>query len=154
MLGHCPWYIRKMSPDDWINLQLQLMDQSAAIQAWTPCDRDPNALRCEFSKHRTLGHLRACQEQWLIVLEAFLERDNPSVKILHPWRHFEQHGYDQLPWEVHMSKFVSDRQTWLKRVSAADPERPGKRNGTHFTVGTLTSVLAQHEAHHMNVLRV
>ena len=143
-----------VSRDDWNKLRQQLVDQSAIIQAWEPCNPEPTALRCEFSRHRTLAHLRACQEQWILVLVAFLERDNPSVTILHPWRQFAQGRYEELPWEVHLSKFISDRRIWLDRLDGADPERPGKRNGKTDTVGGLTYGLAEHEAHHINVLRV
>ncbi|MFZ4508032.1 MAG: DinB family protein [Fimbriimonas sp.] len=141
-----------MSEDSWTRLRQQLQDQLSTIESWEPCDPDPAALRCEFSRHRTLAHLRAGQEQWLVVLVAFLERDNPSVKILHPWRQFAAEHYDGLPWEVHMSKFVADRRTWLARLDGADPERPGKWNGKPDTVGNLTSRLADHEAHHIKVL--
>lgn len=143
-----------MSAELWRKLRQQLIAQSAIIQSWERCDPDPAALRCELSRHRTLAHLRACQEQWLVVLVAFLERDNPSVKILHPWRQFAQEGYDELPWDAHMSKFISDRRFWLKRMDGVDPERKGKRNGKPLTVGDLTNLLAAHEQYHINVLRV
>ncbi len=142
-----------MSDDDWDKLRQQLIDQLVLIQAWAPCNPEPAALRCEFSRHRTLAHLRACQEQWLIVLIALLERDNPSVKIVHPWRQFAHEHYEELPWEVHMSKFISDRRIWLNRLDGADPKRTGKRNGKPLTVSALTDILAAHELYHLNLLR-
>lgn len=143
-----------MSGDDLVKLRQQLIDQSVTILSWAPCQPQPAALRCEFSRHRTLAHLRACQEQWLVVLIAFLESDNPSVKILHPWRQFDNEHYAEVPWEVHLSKFASDRRIWLEHLDGADLDRTGRRNGTQLTVGSLTKILADHEAYHIKVLRV
>jgi hypothetical protein len=87
------------------------------------------------------------------VLVAFLECDNPSVTILHPWRQFDKKRYEEVQWEVHMVKFVADRRTWLDRLEGAEPERAGKWNPNPDTVGGLTNRRAEHEAHHIGVLR-
>ena len=142
-----------MATDRWDELRQQLVEQLWVIQAWEPGPAEPGVLRCEQSRHRPLAHLRACQEQWLGVLVAFLERDNPSVTILHPWRHFEKERYEEVPWEVHLAKFAADRRTWLDRLEGADLERSGKWNRKPDTVGGLTKRLAEHEAHHIGVLR-
>lgn len=122
------------------------------IQSWQPSPPNPAALRCEQSRHRTLAHLRACQEQWLFVLTTFIERDSPSVKILHPWRQFEAENYAMRPWTDHVQKFVDDRQRWITLRDSVDWNRGGKWNQKPDTIGGLTSRLANHEAHHIERL--
>jgi len=87
------------------------------------------------------------------VLVAFLECDNPSVTILHPWRQFEKKRYEEVQWEVHMVKFVADLRTWLDRFEGADAERFGKWNRKPNTVGGHTKRLVDHEVHHISALR-
>jgi hypothetical protein len=141
-----------MDRAEWDSLFPVLEANLATIQSWPPSPPDPAALRCEDSRHRTLAHLRACQEQWLLVAEAFLERDHPRVTILHPWRHFEAARYDLEPWESHLEKFAEDRRKWLG-LQEADWNRAGTWNRKSDTIGGLTKRLASHEAGHLRLLR-
>ena len=130
----------------------QLRLQSEIVESWEPDQPNLTVDRCNESRHRTLGHLRACQEQWLIALEAFLESDNPSLTFLHPWRHFESKNYSSVPWEEHMDAYRRDRSRWLELISGADRTRGGKWNRKPDTVEGLTKRLAMHEAHHISDL--
>ncbi|HWA82896.1 MAG TPA: hypothetical protein VG820_05665 [Fimbriimonadaceae bacterium] len=141
-----------MDRGEWHDLLGRLAEQLEVIQSWESADPNPSALRCEHSAHRTLAHLRSCQEQWLCVVIAFLEHNDPSVKILHPWRQFEAEGYAILPWQDHMDKFLMDRRRWLALRGIADWNRGGKWNQKPDTVGGLTKRLADHESHHLAVL--
>ncbi len=136
-----------MDQAEWDSLIFALQQNLATIQGWEPCSPDPEALLCELSRHRTLAHLRACQEQWLIVVGEFIEKDSPRVKILHPWRHFEALGYAQAPWEEHMEKFVADRQKWISL--SADPNCGGRWNQKPDTIGNMTRRLMRHERGHL-----
>lgn len=129
-----------------------MRDGFKAVCAWPPEAPDPSALRCEFSRHRTLAHFRACQEQWLIVVQAFAERSNPNVTILHPWRKFTSEGYELIPWEDHLSKFAKDRKTWLEFLEAADWPRGGTMNRRPETIASMAGRLASHEAYHIEAL--
>ena len=135
---------------DWQELFTRLESQLEVIQNWVPEEPKPDALRCEHSKHRTLAHLRACQQQWLAVVTSFMERDSPSIRILHPWRRFDSEGYASLDWDIHMQKFVKDRKTWLALKDVADPNRGGKWNGKADTILGLTARLADHESLHLS----
>ena len=75
-----------MQRSEWEELLNQLEQPSEMVQSWLPTAQDPRALRCEQSRHRTLAHLRACQEQWLVVAACFTGRPSPSVTILHSRR--------------------------------------------------------------------
>lgn len=130
-------------------LLVELAKLRAVISAWPVCAPDLGAARCEESRHRTLAHLRACQEQWLVVLEAFLAKPGASVTILHPWRQFEVHQYDQITWDDHLSKWLSDRDRWLELCRDADFSIEGKWNRKPETVYGLTNRLLRHEQHHI-----
>lgn len=121
------------------------------VKSWEPELPDLSAARCEQSKHRTLAHLRACQEQWLFVVEEFLNRENPNVTVLHPWRKFAQSGYEGLPWGEHFKMYVADREKWTSLRERVDWERGGKMNRKPETIGSLTRRLAMHEAHHVDL---
>lgn len=141
----------RMDQAEWDSLILAMQQNLAAIQGWEPCPPDPEALLCEQSRHRTLAHLRACQEQWLIVVGEFIEQESPRVKILHPWRHFEVLNYAEVPWQEHMAKFVSDRQKWISL--SADPNRGGKWNQKPDTIGNMTRRLVRHECGHLKLIK-
>lgn len=140
-----------MLREEWDGLFEVLAFNLATIQSWELALPDPSALRCEHSRHRTLAHLRACQQQWLFVVDRFIDREAPSVKILHPWRLFEAENYALAPWEVHMSRFIEDRQRWLNLGDTVDWERGGKWNQKPDTIGGLTKRLADHEAYHVRL---
>lgn len=89
----------------------------------------------------------------MVVVKAFLERDNPNVTILHPWRHFDQGEYQALSWEDHFSKWESDRREWLTWQYSVDWERSGKWNRKPDTIGGLTDRLARHESYHLDFFR-
>ena len=142
-----------MERGEWEQLLIVLQQQSETIQRWLPTDPEPTALRCEHSKHRTLAHLRACQEQWLVVANRFIERPSPNVTILHPWRQFDAKDYANLAWEVHLTKFVADRNQWLSFRNGVDWERGGKWNRKSDSIAGLTKRLVEHEAYHITICR-
>ncbi len=138
-----------MTEAAWEDLIQTIKSQGELVIAWQPDAPKPEAERCLDSRHRTLGHLRACQEQWLIALQAFLKSDNSNVTFLHPWRHFESQGYASTPWDEHMDVYCNDRKHWLELISGADRTRSGKWNRKPDTVEGLTKRLMAHEAHHI-----
>lgn len=138
-----------MDAGEWRRLQASLAEQGEAVAGWERSKPDPSAARCERSRHRTLAHLRACEEQWLVVVRAFAERVSPNVTILHPWRHFDQMGYAVLPWDDHMAAYLQGRQEWVRLCAEADPERGGKWNRKPDTIGGLVGRLVGHERHHI-----
>lgn len=138
--------------DDRHSVRQSLHGSMQTVRAWEPEAPEPGALRCEFSRHRTLAHLRACQEQWLIVVRAFAERDHPSVTILHPWRKFTSEHYELIPWGDHMAQYIKGRALWLALLESADWSRGGKMNRKPETIGSLARRLAQHEAYHIAAL--
>ena len=137
-----------MDDQSWATYFRRLEDHLILLESWTPEPPAPEAQRCEQSKHRTLGHLRACQEQWLIAAEAFLEYESPSITLLHPWRQFEVHGYAFTVWAEHMEKFRSDRERWMT-LSKADWNRDGKWNRKPDTISRLVWRLVSHEEYHL-----
>jgi hypothetical protein len=141
-----------MSQDEWFALLGSLRATGGEIASWEPDSPNLEALRCAQSRHRTLAHLRACQEQWLTVGKQYIARENPSVRIVHPWVQFEAENYADLPWEVHMRSFLHDRAEWLE-WSILDWNRGGKMNGKPQTLATLTRRLATHEAYHVALVR-
>jgi hypothetical protein len=143
-----------MERGEWEQLLVVLEQQSETIQRWLPTDPEPTALRSEHSKHRTLAHLWACQEQWLVVVTSFIERPSPSVTILHPWRQFDANDYANLAWDQHMTQFLQDRQKWLALRDSVDWERGGKWNRKPDTNAGLTQRLADHEAYHISLCLV
>jgi hypothetical protein len=141
-----------MSQSEWDELFASLRRTRDIVAGWPPVPPDLTAVRCEQSRHRTLAHLRTCQEQWLIVANEFLARYNPNVTILHPWRKFDQAGYAALPWSDHLTQFLREREQWLE-LHSADWNRGGKWNRKPDTIGGLTQRLANHEAYHVSTLR-
>lgn len=139
-----------MTDDEWA-IVLRRMDEHAAhIAAWEPAEPDPNALRCVHSRHRTLAHLRACQETWLSACLAYEGRSNkPRLKMPRPWRLFELRDYAALPWDEHHSAFLADRARWRSLLVSADRRCGGKINGGEFTIESLTERLVAHEHHHL-----
>lgn len=136
-----------------LNELIQRLDANLQIVVeWLPEEPCPSADRCEHSMHRTLAHLRACQEQWLSIAHAFHCRAQPSIRVLHPWRVFETEDYALLPWGVHLEKFLLDRGAWKKLLSETDLQRAGKWNGKPDTILGLALRLVNHETHHLNVL--
>ena len=136
---------------EWDELFDLLRQSQKVVSAWKPSGPDLQAVRCEQSRHRTLAHLRACQEQWMVIVQAFVDRDHPSVTILHPWRVFDQSGYAELPWDDHFAKWTADRERWLEWQETVDWERGGKWNRKPDTIGGLTHRLAHHESYHLNL---
>ncbi len=142
-----------MERSEWDALFESLRESRGIVSTWAPEGPNPLALRCQQSRHRTLAHLRACQEQWMIVVDEFLVRNNPNVTVLHPWRKFDQAGYANLPWEANFSKYMEDRARWLRWRDTADWTRGGKWNRKPDTIGGLTAHLANHEAYHLGLFR-
>jgi hypothetical protein len=138
--------------DEMADVLKSLRDLAEKVRSWKPASPEPTAARCEQSRHRTLAHLRACQEQWLVVVEEFLARENPSVTILHPWRKFDRENYANLEWEIHMARYLEDRKRWLNLLEQANWSRGGKMNRKPETVGTLAGRLAAHERHHIALI--
>lgn len=142
-----------MNLSEWHNDFDRLTNNLDTIRNWPPDEPNLEVSRCEFSRHRTLAHLRACQEQWLIVTLNFIEVDEPSIRVLHPWRKFENERYEILSWDAHMKKFIADRVKWLGLVDCADRNRGGKWNGKVDTIYGLTRRLVDHECHHIATLK-
>jgi hypothetical protein len=138
-----------MTDAEWQQCLRQMDEHEALICTFDPVAPDPSALRCVKSRHRTLGHLRACQESWLEVCLAFHGKPNSRVKILHPWRLFEQKSYEILPWQEHLAAFVADRVRWKELLAIADRQRAGKMNDKEQSIETLTSRLVAHEHYHL-----
>lgn len=139
----------------WQELLERLESQGKVVASWPTTDPAPDAPRCEFSRHRTLAHLRACQETWLEAIQMAAGKDNIRMVRPHPWRLFTDHDYQLIPWNEHLKKYVADRATWLELVNLPnlDLNRGGKLSRKPFTIAALTDVLQRHELHHMTVLR-
>lgn len=138
-----------MTETEWQECLRQMDEQEQYICAWEPAEPNPGALRCVHSRHRTLAHLRACQEVWLEACIAFDQKSSPRLKLLHPWRVFEQKSYELIPWEEHLSVYRADRIRWKELLKSADRQRTGKINGKERSIESLTSVLVAHEHHHL-----
>jgi hypothetical protein len=119
------------------------------IRAWQPAEPDAAANRCVESRHRTLAHLRACQETWLQACIAFDQKPNPRLKLLHPWRLFEQKSYELISWEAHLAAYLADRARWKELLISADRHKTGKINGQEHSIESLTLRLVGHEHHHL-----
>jgi hypothetical protein len=119
------------------------------IRAWQPEDPPPAAERCVQSRHRTLAHLRACQESWLEACLAFDQKPTPRLKMLHPWRVFEQKSYELLSWEEHLTAYLADRGRWKQFLKSADRHKTGKINDREHSIESLTERLVAHEHHHL-----
>lgn len=136
----------------WHQLFDALRHQRSIIEKWPVHVPDPGAERCEQSVHRTLGHLRACQELWLLTARAFIRSPGVVLTVPHPWRVFDKEGYVNVPWEEHMARYHDDRETWLQMEAEVDPEVGGKWNKRPDTVFGLTRRLAEHENYHLLLL--
>ena len=144
-----------MTDRDWSLLVARLREQQAVFSSWEPAEPAPSAPRCEFSRHRTLAHLRAAQGTWLQVVERFLKKPGANVVLLHPWRLFESEHYDLMSWDEHVAAFQTDREKWMSIIEDPRTDRTvgGKFNRNARSVESLTEVLANHERHHIKVLR-
>lgn len=141
-----------MTQADWNQLHDQVETQMLLIQGWPHEDPNPSAIRCEQSRHRTLAHLRSCQEQWLRIVYCFAERESPNVTIIHPWRQFESACYAEIAWEIHLEQLVQGRLQWVAQRDSVDWERGGKWNRKPDTIGGLIRRLVEHEAHHLRLV--
>ena len=138
-----------MTDTEWNECLGKLDEYKKYIAKLEPDPPNTAALRCVHSRHRTLAHLRACQESWLEAMIAFQERSNPRLKMLHPWRVFEQRGYDSIPWDDHMRSYRADRKRLRDFLKTADRQRGGKINTNEHTIESLVSRIVAHEHHHL-----
>jgi DinB superfamily len=138
-----------MTDTEWQECLRQMETNERHLLAWLPAEPDPDALRCVSSRHRTLAHLRACQESWIEACLAFEQKQNPRLKMLHPWRLFEQKSYDQVSWEDHIAAYVADRRRWKELLKSADRQKTGKINDREHSIESLTQRLVAHEHHHL-----
>jgi len=129
---------------------LRLMDEyEVVVSAWPPEAPDPTALRCAHSRHRTLGHLRACQETWLEACTAFAQKPGTSLTLLHPWRLFDLKTYGSVSWEEHLAAFKAGRARWKELLTSTDRTAAGKINGKDHSLESLTRRLVMHEQQHL-----
>jgi hypothetical protein len=138
-----------MTETEWQECLHQMDEHEQYIHAWQPADPDPSAIRCVQSRHRTLAHLRACQESWLEACVAFDQKLNPRLRVLHPWRVFEQKSYELIPWEDHLAVYLADRARWKHLLKTADRHKSGKINDKEHSIESLTKRLVGHEHHHL-----
>lgn len=138
-----------MTESEWQECLRQMDDQEQYISSWQPAEPDAGAIRCVQSRHRTLAHLRACQETWLQACSAFDQQSRPRLKLLHPWRLFEQKSYGLLPWHDHFAAYLADRAHWKRLLKSADRHKMGKINGQEHSIESLTARLVAHEHHHL-----
>ncbi|MCE9557851.1 MAG: hypothetical protein K8R88_02760 [Armatimonadetes bacterium] len=142
-----------MDTTEWHEAFVRMRENLETIRNWQPEEPCIEAQRCEYSRHRTLAHLRACQEQWLWIVLNFIENESPSIKIPHPWRIFDDENYEIVSWENHMEKFIADRVKWLALRDIVGRDRGGKWNSKLDTISGLTRRLVDHESHHIGTLR-
>ena len=140
---------RADTESDWLECLRQMDENELYIYALPRAEADLNATRCVQSRHRTLAHLRACQESWLDACIAFDNETNPRLKMLHPWRVFDQMSYERILWEDHLPKFLSDRARWKQLLIGADRDKSGKINDKVHSIESLTRRLVAHEQHHL-----
>ena len=138
-----------MTEDEWRDCLRRMDDNARSIEMWEPAEPDASALRCVDSRHRTLAHLRACQETWLTACAAFAERSEPRFSLPHPWRVFEHYGYATIAWHDHLAAYVADRTRWKAILSTADRMRGGVVDGKPRTIASLTGRLVAHEKRHL-----
>jgi len=138
-----------MTEAEWQVCLRQMDEHEQYIRALEPAAPDPSAIRCVQSRHRTLAHLRACQETWLEACIAFDQKPRPRLKLLHPWRLFEQKSYDLIPWEEHLAVYLADRTRWKELLQSADRQKTGKINDKEHSIESLTHRLVGHEHHHL-----
>lgn len=139
-----------MTDAEWRTCLQRLDENEQDLLAREPEAPNLAAARCVDSKHRTLAHLRACQETWLEAALAFHQRPNSRIKLLHPWRLFEKNSYELVPWEDHLAAFRADRLRWKELLATADRSTSGKMNEKPFTIEDLTSRLVAHEHYHIH----
>ncbi len=144
--------IARMLQAEWQALFVKLQSNLDTVRSWPEEQPDLSCLRCAQSKHRTLAHLRACQEQWLKVAQRFASEHEPRFTILHPWRLFEANSYASFGWQEHLSQFINDRRHWLTLRDNVDPTRGGCWNRRSDTIFTLTERLVEHETFHIAVV--
>lgn len=135
--------------DEWQECLRQMDENEQYIIAWQAVEPDVTAKRCVESRHRTLAHLRACQESWLEACIAFDQKINPRLKMLHPWRVFEQKSYELIPWEEHLAVYLADRARWKQLLNSTDVHKSGKINDKPHSIESLTRRLVAHEYHHL-----
>jgi hypothetical protein len=133
----------------WQECLRQMDEHEQHIRAWEPAEPNPAAKRCVESRHRTLAHLRACQESWLEACIAFDQKPNPRLKMLHPWRVFEQKSYELISWEDHLAAYLADRARWKDLLKSADGRKSGKINDKEHSIESLTQRLVAHEHLHL-----
>lgn len=138
-----------MTPEEWEAYLGRMDEHERLITAWEVDLPNPNAARCVHSRHRTLAHLRACQETWFQACLKFADKPSTRVKLLHPWRLFEQRSYEAVSWEEHMTAYKADRQRWKEFLESADRQTSGKYNGKDASIETMTCRLIDHEHHHL-----
>ena len=135
--------------NEWQDYLHKMDAHEQHIRAWQPAEPDVTATRCVQSRHRTLAHLRACQESWLSACIAFDQKVNPRLKMLHPWRLFAQESYELIAWEEHLAVFLADRARWKQLLQSADRHKSGKINGKEHSIEGLTRRLVDHEHLHL-----
>ncbi len=139
-----------MTDAEWQSCLGELESHSQLIAAWEIDLPNPTAQRCIESRHRTLAHLRACQETWLAACLAFEAKPGASLKLLHPWRLFDQKGYADLPWEENLAAFMDDRVRLLEMLRRVDRTIGGKVNANAYTIeGLIAGRMLAHERHHL-----
>ena len=134
---------------EWQECLGQMDEQEQYLRAWQHAEPDLTAKRCVQSRHRTLAHLRACQESWLEACIAFDQKPNTRLKMLHPWRVFEQKSYELISWEDHLAAYLTDRARWKQFLKSADRQKTGKINDKEHSIESLTRRLIAHEHHHL-----
>ena len=139
-----------MNDAEWQECIRSLEEHGRHIATWEPDVPNPTALRCVQSRHRTLAHLRACQETWLAACVAFEAKPGASLKLPHPWRLFEQKGYANLAWREHMAAFTDDRARLIEVLRRIDRTIGGKVNANKYTIESLMAGrMAAHERDHL-----
>ena len=138
-----------MTEAEWQACLRRMDEHEEHICAWQPEEPDPGAARCVHSRHRTLAHLRACQETWLAACIAFDQKPRPRLKLLHPWRLFDRDSYELVSWDDHLAAFRADRVRWKALLSATDRQKTGKINDKEHSIEGLTERLVAHEHHHL-----
>jgi hypothetical protein len=69
--------------------------------------------------------------------------------MLHPWRLFDQKGYENMSWSEHLTDYKADRLRLRELLKTADVERGGKINAVDHTIKGLVRRIVLHEHHHL-----
>lgn len=138
-----------MTEREWAECLRQMEENEREIDSWRPEMPNFAAKRCSESRHRTLGHLRACQETWLGACLAFNQEPEPKLTLLHPWTVFGSKSYGAVPWTDHMATFLSDRGLWKELLHSCDRDSSGWINGQEHSIESLTRRLVLHERRHL-----